>query len=246
MLLFDLSEAGFRKGEVQQYLWSRHWHHGRELDSVFRPESEKPHCTKQCLATRKTGKQYSRGLPHFHQIPKGLFFPVLHLTRLSLFSNLSIAIQYVETPWMSSFEQIPERCPLYIWSLLCGGIRVLNKLEKVEDMLHRKGVIGAVMDLSRLKMVNIRVGLFVAGMWKEVMVGDSQRTIISYLETLSVTQLDGQEPALTQAVCASFNRHAFMYVTSLCTLAIQNTTVSVTKNTKMFNIGGYIMTVMIM
>lgn len=76
--------------------------------------------------------------------------------------------------------------------------------------------------------------------------GDSQRTIISYLETLSVTQLDGQEPALTQAVCASFNRHAFMYVTSLCTLAIQNTTVSVTKNTKMFNIGGYIMTVMIM
>lgn len=41
---------------------------------------------------------------------------------------------------------------------------MLNKLEKVEDMLHRKGVIGAVMDLSRLKMVNIRVGLFVAGM----------------------------------------------------------------------------------
>lgn len=53
--------------------------------------------------------------------------------------------------------------------------------------------------------------------------GDSQRPIIGYLETLSVTQLDGQEPALTQAVCASFYRHAFMYVTSLCSLSIQNT-----------------------
>lgn len=41
---------------------------------------------------------------------------------------------------------------------------MLNKLEKVEDMLHREGVIGAVMDLSRLKMVNIRVGLIAAGM----------------------------------------------------------------------------------
>lgn len=77
------------------------------------------------------------------------------------------------------------------------------------------------MDLSRLKMVNIRVGLFAAGMWKEVTVGDSQRTIISYLETLSVTQLDGQEPALTQAVWVSFNRHAVMYVTSLCSLSLK-------------------------
>lgn len=41
---------------------------------------------------------------------------------------------------------------------------MFNKLEKVEDTLHRKGVIAAVMDLSRLKMVNIRVSLFAAGM----------------------------------------------------------------------------------
>lgn len=40
--------------------------------------------------------------------------------------------------------------------------------------------------------------------------GHSQRTLISYLEMLSVTQLGGQEPALTQTTSASFNRHAFM------------------------------------
>lgn len=172
------------------------------------------------------GKQENNILGGYHtftQYPKGCFFPALHFTRLSLLSNLSIASQHVKSPWMSSFEQIPERRPLYIWSLLCDGIRVLNKLEKVEDTLHREGVIGAVMDLSRLKMVNSGVGLFVAGMWKEVTVGDSRRPIISYLQMLSVTQLDGQEPALTQAVCASFYRHAFMYVTSLCSLSIQNT-----------------------
>lgn len=83
----------------------------------------------------------------------------------------------------------------------------------------------SVMDLSRLKMVNIRVNLFgrcAAGMWEEVTLGHTQRTIISYLETLSVTQLDGQEPALTQTECVSFNRHAFMYVTSLCLPSLQN------------------------
>lgn len=176
--------------------------------------------------TWQQGKQKNNilwGYCTFTQYPKDCFFPALHFTRLSLFFNLSIASQHVKTPWMSSFEQIPERRLLYIWSLLCDGIRVLNKLEKVEDTLHRKGIIGGVIDLSRLKMVNIRVGLFVAGMWKEVMVGDSQRPIIGYLETLSVTQLDGQEPALMQAVCASFYWHAFMYVTSLCLLSIQNT-----------------------
>lgn len=168
------------------------------------------------------GKQHSRGLPHFHQIPQGLFFPVLHLTRLSLFSNLSIASQHVKTPWMSSFEQIPERRPLYIWSLLCGGIRVFNKLEKVEDTLHRKGVIGAVMDLSRLKMVNIRVSLFAAGMWKEVTVGDSQWTIISYLETLSHNWMDRSLLWLRRCVRHSTGMPC-MSVTSLCLLCIQNT-----------------------
>lgn len=75
--------------------------------------------------------------------------------------------------------------------------------------------------------------------------GDSLRTIISYLETLSVRQLDGQETALTQAVCASFNRHAFMYVTSLCSLYCY-LAVLVTTNTEIFNIGGYIITAVIM
>lgn len=45
----------------------------------------------------------------FTKYPKGSF-PVLHLTKLSLFSNLSIASQHVKSPWMSSIEQIPEHC----------------------------------------------------------------------------------------------------------------------------------------
>lgn len=149
---------------------------------------------------------------------------------------------------MSFFEQIPEWRPLFIWSLLCGEIRVLNKLEKVEDTLHRKGIIWAVMDLSRLKMVNIKASLFAVGMWKEVTVGDSQRTLISYLETLSVTQLDGQEPALTQAVCVCVIHQTCLYVCHISLFAVNSKylTVSVGKNTKIFNIGSYVMTTVTM
>lgn len=50
---------------------------------------------------------------------------------------------------------------------------------------------------------------------KEVMVGHSQRALISYLETLSVTQLDRQESSLTWMAYVSLNRHAFMYAAPL-------------------------------
>ena len=50
---------------------------------------------------------------------------------------------------------------------------------------------------------------------KEVMVGHLQRALISYLETLSVTQPDRQESSLTWMAYVSLNRHAFMYAAPL-------------------------------
>lgn len=63
----------------------------------------------------------------------------------------------------------------------------------------------------------------------------------------AITQLDGQELALTQAVCASFNWHA-LYVCHVSLFAVYSKylTVSVTKNTKIFNTGSYIISVVIM
>lgn len=50
---------------------------------------------------------------------------------------------------------------------------------------------------------------------KEVIVGHLQRVLISYLETLSVTQLDRQESSLTWTAYVSLNRHAFMHSAAL-------------------------------
>ncbi len=74
------------------------------------------------------------------------------------------------------------------------------------------------MDPQRFRMVNIRNCL----LWsmqgrnlEEVTVGHLQRALISYLETLSVTQLDRQESSLTWMAYVSLNRHAFMYAAPL-------------------------------
>lgn len=47
------------------------------------------------------------------------------------------------------------------------------------------------------------------------MVGHLQRALISYLEMLSVTQLDRQESSLTWMAYVSLNRHASMYAAPL-------------------------------
>lgn len=44
---------------------------------------------------------------------------------------------------------------------------------------------------------------------KEVTFGHLQRVLISYLETLSVTQLDRQESSLTCTAFVSLNKNAF-------------------------------------
>lgn len=205
LVLFDLCAVGFTKWEEQQMQLESALDSMSENATLFLDMRGRNHWTT--LGNKEKRTTFAGATRLSPNTPR-VVFPVLHLTKLSLFSNLSIASQHVKSPWMSSIEQIPEQCLLYIWSFLCGGIRVLDKLEKEEDMLHHDGVpiipSCLVMDPPRLKMVNIRVNLFgrcAAGMCEEVMVGHSQRTIISYLETLSVTQLDGQEPALTQTEC---------------------------------------------
>lgn len=55
---------------------------------------------------------------------------------------------------------------------------------------------------------------------QEVIVGHLQRALISYLETLSVMQLDRQESSLTWMAYVSLNRHAFMYTASPCSLSV--------------------------
>lgn len=81
-------------------------------------------------------------------------------------------------------------------------------MEKVEDMLHRKGVIGGCNGPAE---DFCGCYIYVCMYWgenrpsrmlqernlKEVMVGHLQRALISYLEILSVTQLDRQESSLT-------------------------------------------------
>lgn len=104
---------------------------------------------------QKGNRQDSWGLPlqrHFHQILQSYFCSRLEaicLTRPSLSSNLFIATQHGKSHQISFFPplQIPERRLLYIWSLLYGsrrgpGAKLDNNVEKVEDTLHREGVIG--------------------------------------------------------------------------------------------------------
>lgn len=82
-------------------------------------------------------------------------------------------------------------------------------MEKVEDTLHRERVIGTCHG-----SIQVQNGKYLSGMRKEITAVYLQRAIISYLETLSDPPLDRQDSSLTWMMCASSNRHAFMYPTS--------------------------------
>lgn len=136
---FHVYAVGFTKWEEQQMQLESALDGMPENGTLFLDMRVGNHWTT--LGNKQTWTTFSGATTLSPNTPR-VVFPVLHLTKLSLFSNLSITSQHVKSRWMSSIEQIPEQCLLYIWSLLCGGIRVLDNLEKVEDTLHHEGVIG--------------------------------------------------------------------------------------------------------
>lgn len=196
--------------------------HAREWDAVFRHESKKP-----LNNSWQQGEMDNilRSYHTFTKYPKGSFSrasfnkaePLLQSLHRQSTCKKSLNVLHWANP-----RAVPAvyLIPFVWWN---KGTRQTG--ESGGYVTSWGGSRSLVMDPSRLKMVNIRVNLFgrcAAGMWEEVTLGHSQRTIISYLETLSVTKLDGQEPALTQTECVSFNRHAFLHVTSLCLPSLQN------------------------
>lgn len=104
-------------------------------------------------------RQHSWGLPLHHTVTKyskSLFYRprsgAVCLTRpVSLSSNLFIATQHVKSHWMSFFSLFffwadPRAAPVvhlipFVWWHKRSRGRAHNNMEKVEDTLHRKGVI---------------------------------------------------------------------------------------------------------
>lgn len=175
--------------------------HVREWDAVFSHESK-----KQLNNSWQQGKSDNilRSYQTFTKYPKGCFSrasfnkaePLLQSLHRQSTCKKSLNVLHWANP-----RAVPAvYLILFVW--WNKGTRQTG--ERGGYVTSWGGNRSLVMDPSRLKMVNIQVNLFgrcAAGMCKEVMVGHSQRTIISYLEMLSVTQLAGQEPALTETEC---------------------------------------------
>lgn len=235
LVLFDLYAVGFTKWEEQMQLESA-LDSMSENGTLFLDMSKKP--LNNSWQQGKTDN-ILRSYQTFTKYPKGCF---------------SRASFNKAEPLLQSLHR-QSTCKKSLNVLHWANPRAVPAVYLILFVWWNKGTVTSwggnrslVMDLSRLKMVNIRVNLFgrcAAGMCEEVMVGHSQRTIISYLATLSHNLMDRSLLWLRRNVCNSTGMPLRISRPFVCRHS-KYLTVSFSKNTKVYNLWVYIISAVIL